>query len=290
MKNTVYISPFHDPALNLAAEEWMCDRVEKDEVIFYLWQNQNTVVIGRNQNPYKECDLQAIERDGNTLIRRRSGGGAVFHDLGNLNFTFVADERYDLEKNLKVILDALKEFGLEAEFSGRNDILLDGKKFSGNAFSSKGTKKCHHGTLLYNVDMSKLSNYLKVPKLKMEAKGIKSVVSRVINLIDRAPEMTIENLIEALIRAFEANFGAIDEKREIKKEDFEDLPTSIKYKEWAWNVGHSPVFNLHLEERFDWGILDIYLDVKNGHIEKANVYSDTILEDDFSEFVKALQR
>lgn len=290
MKNTVYFSPFHDPALNLAAEEWMSDRVEKDEVIFYLWQNQNTVVIGRNQNPYKECDLQAIERDGNTLIRRRSGGGAVFHDLGNLNFTFVADDRYDLELNLKVILDALKEFGLDAEFSGRNDILLDGKKFSGNAFSSKGTKKTHHGTILYNVDMSRLSNYLKVPKLKMEAKGIKSVVSRVTNLIEAAPEMTIESLEEALVRSFEANFGPIDEVREITKADFEDLPTTLKYKEWAWNIGHSPVFNIHLEERFKWGILDIYLDIKSGMIDKANVYSDTILEDNFSDFIKALQR
>ncbi|UKI19042.1 MAG: hypothetical protein L6V89_08115 [Oscillospiraceae bacterium] len=138
----------------------------------YLWQNRNTVVIGRNQNPWRECNMEAIRRDGVTLVRRSSGGGAVFHDDGNLNFTFIAPkELYNLEKQLSVVLRALESFGLHAEFSGRNDILLDGRKFSGNAFSHSHGISMQHGTLLIKTDMTRLAKYLSPSQAEAERKG-----------------------------------------------------------------------------------------------------------------------
>lgn len=278
----IYVSTSHDPRINLAAEEIMTRQAKPGEISFFLWQNQNTVVIGRNQNPYKECDLVAIERDNVTLIRRLSGGGAVFHDLGNLNFSFCAHEKdYSLEKNLQVIIQALRRFDLPAEFSGRNDILLDGKKFSGNAFSRIQSNQCHHGTIMLDVDMTKLSNYLNVPPLKMEAKGIRSVTSRVTNLIDYAPNMTIDNLIESLKQSFVQVFGEAAEPIVIDEGFLEGHESAEKYQTWQWNVGQSPAYQVHFEKKFDWGLTDWHFDVNRGKITRVKFFSDALVETDF---------
>ncbi|HHT20645.1 MAG TPA: lipoate--protein ligase [Tissierellia bacterium] len=278
----IYIAESHDPRINLAAEEIMTREAKMGEVTFFLWQNQNTVVIGRNQNPYKECDLGAIERDDVTLIRRLSGGGAVFHDLGNLNFSFCAhDKDYSLEKNLKVIIGAIQKFGLPAEFSGRNDILLDGKKFSGNAFSRIRANNCHHGTIMVDVDMTKLSNYLNVPPLKMQAKGIQSVRSRVTNLIDYAPDMTIEQLIDKLIEAFQEVFGPSHEPIVIDEAFLQGHESADKYQTWQWNVGTSPAYEVHFEKKFDWGLTDWHIDINQGKIARVKFFSDALVETDF---------
>lgn len=280
--HNIYLSASHDPRINLAAEEIMTRQAKPGEVSFFLWQNQNTVVIGRNQNPYKECDLSAIERDDVTLIRRLSGGGAVFHDLGNLNFSFCAhDKDYSLEKNLRVILEAMQAFGLPAVFSGRNDILLDGKKFSGNAFSRIGANNCHHGTIMLNVDMTKLANYLNVPPLKMQAKGIQSVRSRVTNLIDYAPEMTIESLIDKLVTSFREVFGPSGEPVMIDQAFLSGHETADKYQTWQWNVGESPDYQVHFEKKFDWGLTDWHIDIHKGNIERVKFFSDALVETDF---------
>lgn len=260
----------------------MTREAKPGEISFFLWQNQHTVVIGRNQNPYKECDLAAIERDGVTLIRRLSGGGAVFHDLGNLNFSFCAhDKDYSLEKNLQVIIGALQAFGLPAVFSGRNDILLDEKKFSGNAFSRIKANNCHHGTIMLDVDMTMLANYLKVPPLKMQSKGIQSVRSRVTNLIDYAPDMTIETLTAQLIKSFEEVFGPAAEPVIIDETFLEGHESAEKYQTWQWNIGESPAYEVHFERKFDWGLTDWHLDVNRGRIERVKFFSDALVETDF---------
>ncbi len=172
-----------DPYANLALEEYLLTHIPDETVIPYLWQNQNTVVIGKNQNAWKECRFTDLEADQGHLARRLSGGGAVFHDLGNLNFTFLAHkEDYSVPKQLDVILEAVRSLGISAEKTGRNDVTADGRKFSGNAFYSNGVTEYHHGTLMVDVDKEKLSRYLNVSPKKLQSKGVDSVRSRVVNL------------------------------------------------------------------------------------------------------------
>ncbi|MEG1942884.1 MAG: lipoate--protein ligase [Angelakisella sp.] len=196
------------PYENIALEELLLDTVLPQECILYLWQNRRTVVIGRNQNCRGECRMAQLEADGGYLARRLSGGGAVFHDMGNLNFTFlVQSEDYDLDRQLEVILRAVRSLGIAAEKSGRNDITADGRKFSGNAFYTKGNRKYHHGTIMIDADLDNLSRYLTVSPDKLAAKGVKSVRSRVINLRELNPAVTVESVKTALIAAFGELYG-----------------------------------------------------------------------------------
>lgn len=267
-----------DPRENLALEEYIINNCQRNEIWLYLWTNLNTVVIGRNQNPWRECDMQAMKDDQVVLVRRQSGGGAVFHDDGNLNFTFIADKDiYDLERQLGVVIKALESFGLKAEFSGRNDILLDGRKFSGNAFSHKGGVSMQHGTLLINSDMSKLAKYLKPSKAKLEAKGVQSVRSRVCNLADHAPSISKEKLMEALIGAFEKEYKPLDAlvySHQLDKNDYRELIN--KYSSWEWTVGETPQYRSVFETRFDWGEVQLCLEVKNGAVQRAAIFSDAM--------------
>ena len=202
-------NPYH----NLALEEMLLENVEKNECILYLWQNKNTVVIGRNQNSWKECKVEFLEENGGNLVRRLSGGGAVFHDLGNLNFTFlVHKENYSVERQLQVIIKALEKFGLKAEKNGRNDITVDGRKFSGNAFYQLKDNCYHHGTLMVNVNMQDLSKYLNVSKDKLKSKGVDSVKSRVINLSSLCEEITISSLKDKLFEAFGEVYNCTPER------------------------------------------------------------------------------
>ena len=185
---------FH-PYKNLAVEEYLLLHCEPQECILYLWQNQNTVVIGRNQNAWKECKVESLEENGGHLARRLSGGGAVYHDLGNLNFTFlVSKENYSIDRQLEVIVKAVQKLGAKAEKSGRNDILIDGKKFSGNAFFDSKGYYYHHGTLLLNVDTASMSRFLNPSKAKLQSKGIDSVRSRVVNLSSLCPDITVDTI------------------------------------------------------------------------------------------------
>ena len=207
-KIAYFIGACTDPHRNLALEEYLTDTVGEDTCILYLWQNRHTVVIGRNQNAWQECRTTELSLDGGTLARRLSGGGAVYHDLGNLNFTFSLREAdYDLRRQQSVIVEACRLLGIPAEISGRNDILTNGCKFSGNSFYSHAGCAFHNGTLLVNVDMANLGKYLTPSKTKLESKGVASVRSRVINLTELKPDLTIDAMATAMVKAFESVYG-----------------------------------------------------------------------------------
>ena len=174
-----YQSNSFNPYINLSFEEKLMSMVNEDELIFYLWQNENTVVIGKNQCAKDQCNLELMKKDNITLARRSSGGGAVFHDLGNLNFTFITkSDDFDIKKNLEVIKLALKKYNIEANFSGRNDLLVDGFKISGQAFLKTKNSCLHHGTLLIDVDLNNLAKYLKKDENKLKIHGVKSHTQR----------------------------------------------------------------------------------------------------------------
>lgn len=270
-----------NPYKNLAMEEYLFSHCGEDEAILYLWQNQHTIVIGRNQNAWKECQISRIEEDGAVIARRLSGGGAVFHDLGNLNFTFlVSKENYDLKKQLDVILKAVQKLGIHAEASGRNDILVDGKKFSGNAFHEHRGRRYHHGTLMVNVKLDELNKYLNVSKKKLESKGIASVRSRVTNLLEYNPELTIDALKKALRETFEEVYGY--ESKEIKETDLDQKEVDTlydKYSSWEWIYGREFEFQYEVSERFDWGQIDMQFQVDSGMVVDVAVYSDSLKPD-----------
>ena len=268
----------HDPYLNLAIEEYLLESVSRDSCILYLWQNENTVVIGKNQNPWKECRILDLEQSGGHLVRRLSGGGAVFHDLGNLNFTFlVHKDNYDLDKQLEVILRAIKKLGIHGEKSGRNDITISGRKFSGNAFYTRGEKRYHHGTLLVDADMENLSRYLQVSKDKLELKGVNSVKSRVTNLREYHGGLTIDILKEMLLEAFEESYGCkavFCSQEDLNQEALAEGRT--KFSSWDWLYGRTMDFQYELSKRFAWGNAIWQFQVNSGIIQDLQLYSDSM--------------
>ncbi len=280
-----------DPRHNLALEEYLLNTVGPGQCILYLWQNQRTVVIGRNQNAENECRIQTLEADGGHLVRRLSGGGAVYHDLGNLNFTFlVRTEDYDKEKQTDVILRAVQALGIRAEKNGRNDLTIDGQKFSGHAYYKTGTQCYHHGTIMVEVDMAPLEKYLNVSPLKLQAKGVKSVRSRVANLRDYIPALTIPALEEALITAFGQVYGLPVETWQESDLDTRAIAEGqARFSAPDWIYGDSRPLEVSREARFDWGLLRLDFSREEGRITQAALWSDG-LEADFLSRVPDLLR
>ncbi len=267
-----------NPYENLALEELLFE-TQGEGATFYLWQNERTVVIGRNQNAWRECRVELLENEDGKLARRSSGGGAVFHDLGNLNFTFLMPrDEYNLVRQLGVIQSAVATFGIETSFTGRNDLILTetGEKFSGNAFRFSNDTALHHGTILINADFSRLGRYLAPSQMKLESKGVKSVVSRVTNLGLKNPELTVSSMKQALMHAFEAEYGAYEPHSWdlIDKEKLEQKRKT--YASWEWKFGTTPAFNVSFENRFDFGCFELLLNVKNGIVESATCYTDAM--------------
>ncbi|SHJ84756.1 lipoate--protein ligase [Hespellia stercorisuis] len=280
-----------NPYRNLGLEEQLLLNCQEQECILYLWQNKQTIVIGRNQNAWKECLTHQLREDGGHLVRRLSGGGAVYHDLGNLNFTFlVRKENYDLEKQLQVILRAVEMLGICAEKSGRNDILVDGRKFSGNAFYETGDYCYHHGTLMVDVNVNELSRYLTVSEEKLKLKGVDSVRSRVVNLHDLNPEITIESLKISLKKAFEETYGMRSQVR--KKEDLNGkaLEKSVKkFESREWIYGRKMEFQEELSHQFPWGSLTMQLQIDQGKIKDVMIFSDSMKPDMIESIPKYLK-
>ncbi|HOS18204.1 MAG TPA: lipoate--protein ligase [Clostridia bacterium] len=277
--NALYFGDSFDPWRNLAAEEIMFDEPD-DAMTLYLWQNANTVVVGRNQNAWRECRAALLEQEGGRLARRTTGGGAVYHDLGNLNFSFACKrEAYDLARQTSVILEAVRALGVDAMFSGRNDLVTsDGAKFSGNAFRFTKHSALQHGTLLVNVEMDRLARYLAPSPEKLRSKGVESVRARVKNLSEYGPHITVKSVRDAVANAFFGEYGAY-EVRAVEEFDAQKLARLYERNaSWEWRMGATPQFDASLETRFAWGALEVQLSVENGRVARAAVYSDAMDE------------
>ena len=277
MSNYIYSAPTGDGWLNLARDGYFLENNKKGDVILYFYVNKNAVIIGRNQNAWKECSIANMDADGVQLVRRHSGGGAVFHDNGNLNFSFITDEKhYDLNRQMRVILNAVSKLGLKAELSGRNDITVDGKKFSGNAFSLAKGNRSHHGTILVNADLTKLSNYLCVSKEKMRSKGIDSVRARVCNICELSSGLTVEAMRRLVIQSFIEEYGAASEYVFDGTALAEVEERRERLASWEWRFGKTPQFDFETDKRFSFGDTQIYFNLRDGVIRETKVYSDCL--------------
>ncbi len=278
--NYIITSTQNDPYLNLAVENYFVDNFDADGVLLYIWVNSNVVVIGQHQNPFAECDLDAMSRMDVKLMRRRTGGGAVFHDIGNVNFSFVAPAaRYDVSKHFDVIKHLLAFFGLSAEVSGRNDMVCDGRKFSGSAFSRGNKNMLHHGTLLIQGDMSKLQRCLSPDPAKLARHGVQSVRSRVVNLAELNSAVTPHSVKQALPSAFAEVYGDVSY---LSFADYQANDTIVQLSQHLqsdeWLYGRWRNFSLACQGSFDWGQvkIDAVIDADRRVIRSVNIASDCL--------------
>ncbi|MFJ7992586.1 lipoate--protein ligase [Peribacillus frigoritolerans] len=269
-----------DPRINLAIEEYALKHLNIDETYLLFYINRPSIIIGRNQNTIEEINSDYVDEKGITVVRRLSGGGAVYHDLGNLNFSFITkddgDSFHNFKKFTQPVVETLGKLGIHAELSGRNDILAEGKKISGNAmFSTKG-RMFSHGTLLFQSEMDHIVSALKVKKDKIESKGIKSIRSRVGNIADFLKEpMSVEEFRSFLLQNIFKDTGKVTEYV-LTETDWEKIHeiSEDRYQNWEWNYGKSPKFNLQKTHRFPVGSVDIRLEVNRGIIENCKIYGD----------------
>ena len=269
-----------DPSFNLAAEQYVFDSLPKDRMWFMLWQNDNAVIIGKYQNALAEIDLPYVEEHGIRVVRRLSGGGAVYHDLGNLNFTFVADAGDMEQLNMRIfcepIVRALGHLGVSAQINGRNDITIDGKKFSGNSQYLRCGRVMHHGTIMFDSNLDVVTKALKVDPTKIESKGIKSVRSRVTNIRPYLPgSITLGEFRRALL-------GSILEDTPGEEYSFtEDELSAIRaiaeerYGTWEWNFGRSPECTIKKAARIPGcGKVEAYISADHGVIRAVSFSGD----------------
>jgi lipoate---protein ligase len=269
-----------DPRINLAIEEYALKNLDINETYLLFYINEPSIIIGKNQNTIEEINTEYVERNGIHVVRRLSGGGAVYHDLGNLNFSFITKDDgesfLNFRKFTEPVIEALRKLGVHAELSGRNDIVVEGRKISGNAqFATRG-RMFSHGTLLFDSEIEHVVSALNVKKDKIESKGIKSIRSRVANISEFLKEkMTIEEFRTVLL---ESIFGKDREIPEyvLTEEDWANIQKLSKerYQNWDWNYGKSPKFNLQHSHRFPVGQIDVRLEVQKGIIENCKIYGD----------------
>lgn len=269
-----------DPTINLAIEEYALKNLDINETYLLFYINEPSIIIGKNQNTMEEINTEYVEKNGIHVVRRLSGGGAVYHDLGNLNFSFITkddgDSFHNFRKFTEPVVNALRKMGVNAELSGRNDLLAEGRKISGNAqFSTRG-RMFSHGTLLFDSEIESVVSALNVKKDKIESKGIKSIRSRVANISEfLSSKVTIEEFRSLLLKNI---FEGLDEIPEcvLTEKDWENIQKLSKerYQNWDWNYGKSPKFNLQHSHRFPVGQIDVRFEVNKGIIDHCKIYGD----------------
>ncbi|MBR4078796.1 MAG: lipoate--protein ligase [Christensenellaceae bacterium] len=287
----LYIAEKTDPTLNLALEE--CFLREYEDEVFMLWQNDKTIVVGKNQNTLSEIDLDYVKKMGIRVVRRITGGGAVYHDMGNLNFTYITscegEWESDFSRFATPVISALSKLGIKAELSGRNDITIDGRKFSGNAQTVVGNRLLHHGTILFNTDVSVLSKALTPDPEKIKSKGVKSVSSRVVNLSEVLPEgIDARRLTSLLSSEVKELYGASEYKLSDEELKRAEKLADEKYRTWDWNFGYSPKYTFSKKKRFGGGTVNVFLTVVEGKIEEAKIFGDFFGAGDITDIENAL--
>ena len=268
-----------DPAWNLAVEEYVFHSLPRDRMYVMLWQNRNAIIIGKHQNTHAQINQGFVEEKGIQVVRRLSGGGAVYHDLGNLNFTIIADaqgDSLDFGRFCDVVIRALEKAGINAQRNGRNDMTVDGRKFSGNAQYLKDGRVMHHGTLLFDSDMSVLSQALQVDEEKIKAKGVDSVRSRVTNLRPLlSRDMTLETFRKLLLSTILEQFPG--EEYILTQDDVTAIEKikAERYATWQWNYGRSLACTLLKKRRIEGcGTVEAYLTLSQSAIQKLQLQGD----------------
>ena len=284
----IYVSneEITDPRINLAIETFLLQEMPVDEPILLFYINEPSIIIGRNQNTIEEINMDYVEDNGIHVVRRLSGGGAVYHDEGNLNFSFIMPDDGESFRNFakvtQPIIDALHELGVEgAELKGRNDLVIDDKKFSGNAMYATNGRMFAHGTLMFDSDVNEVVNALKVRKDKIESKGIKSIRSRVTNikpfLSDDYQYMSTKDFRkEILLKIFETtDINDVNEYK-LTEEDWKKINaiSDKLYRNWDWNYGRSPEFDIVRRKRYPIGSIEAKMNVSDGEIKEIRIFGD----------------
>ena len=287
-----FVSQSTDPTYNLAMEEHLLTEYRED--IFFLWRNAPSIIIGRNQNAYSEINIDYVNEHRIRVVRRITGGGAVFHDLGNVNFSFMtkatAGDELSFARFTAPVVDYLRSLGINAGLTGRNDIEIEGKKISGNAQTKVGKRFLHHGTLLFEVGMADLTGALQVHPLKIKSKGIASVRARVSNISEHLPSpMTVEEFMQGLteyVKQTHENFTV----SEFSEEDIEEAKKlqAEKYSRWDWNFGENPSYAFQKAAKFPAGLIEVQMNISQEVIHNVRITGDFFAFGEISELEQEL--
>ncbi|HGI4226684.1 TPA: lipoate--protein ligase [Streptococcus agalactiae] len=274
------VNTSNDPAYNVALEAYAFQKLTDIDEIFILWINEPAIIIGRHQNTIQEINKEFIDKNGIHVVRRLSGGGAVYHDLNNLNYTIISNNTqegaFDFLTFSKPVIDTLAKLGVKAEFTGRNDLEINGQKFAGNAQAYYKGRMMHHGCLLFDVDMSVLGQALKVSKDKIESKGIKSVRARVTNIVDHlSDKITVQEFSDAILAQMKEEYPEMDEYvlSDAELSEIQAMRDN-QFATWDWTYGKAPEYTIERGVRYPAGKITTYANVENSTIKSVKIFGD----------------
>ena len=285
----IYIeSESTDPYENLALEEYVFESMDRGEEYFMLWQNQNSIIVGKYQNTIEEVNQEFVDKHEIKVARRLSGGGAVYHDEGNLNYTIIVDRDKNPDFEFKLfavpVIEALRELGVEAEFNGRNDLVIGGRKFSGSSQYVKDNRILHHGCIMLDSNLDMLKEALRVTAAKIESKSIKSVRSRVTTINENSAVAIPMDILKETIRKHVLK-GKGSRYYGLTEKDFRGIQKNAreKYATWEWNYGKSPACSIRREHKYAGGLVTVHMEVENAAIKTIRIYGDFFGNRDLSE-------